>query len=214
MNATVNGLVIRAVDYRDNDRILTVMTAEQGKLIVKAQGVRKKSSKLIASTQLFAYSNMAIYENKGYFTLNDAQVLEQFYQLANDLDALCLASYFCELLATEGEENTPVDGMLRLALNSLYALCKKLYPPAIIKAAFELRFISMVGYCPSQALLAEISPAAANAAQYILQADLKKLFSFSLDDVSVKQLADFAENYICKMLERGFKTLDFYKSIL
>lgn len=213
MNLTANGLVIRAVDYRDNDRILTVMTQENGKLTVKAQGVRKKSSRLIAASQLFAYSNMDIYENKGFFTLNEAQVLEQFYQLANDLDGLALASYFCELLATEGEENSAIGDMLRLALNSLFALCKKLYPAAQIKAAFELRFMAIAGYMPSKQQCESLCPTAASAANYILSADLKKLFAFKIDDSSQRELGDFAEKYTCDKLERGFKTLDFYNSI-
>lgn len=213
MNLTVNGLVIRASDYRDSDKILTVMTAERGKLTIKAPGVMGKKSKFAAAAQLFAYSNMTLYENSGFYTINEAQVLEQFYKLSGNLDSLALASYFCELLATEGEENIPVDGMLRLALNSFFALSGGLFDIRQIKAAFELRFILMAGYMPDAQERSSLNPTAAAAANYILSADLKKLFSFKIDDASLNELAKFAEKYTCAKLERGFKTLDFYKSI-
>ena len=44
--------------------------------------------------------------------------------------------------------------------------------------------------------------------------DAKRLFSFSLDGPARKELADAAETYLVTQLERGFYTLDFYKSLL
>ena len=41
-----------------------------------------------------------------------------------------------------------------------------------------------------------------------------RLFSFSLDGPARKELADAAETYLVTQLERGFYTLDFYKSLL
>ena len=45
MHTTVRGLVIRAVDYKEADRILTVLTEEMGKITVGARGVRRKNAK-------------------------------------------------------------------------------------------------------------------------------------------------------------------------
>ena len=48
---TLRGMVIRTVDYRDNDRILTLFTAEQGRVDAKARNCRKATSPLLACTQ-------------------------------------------------------------------------------------------------------------------------------------------------------------------
>ena len=45
---TLRGMVIRTVDYRDNDRILTLFTAEQGRVDAKARNCRKATSPLLA----------------------------------------------------------------------------------------------------------------------------------------------------------------------
>ena len=137
MHLTTKGLVIRTVDWRDSDRLLTVMTEDYGKITVKAPNIRRKSSRMGWAGQLFAYCQFTLYEKNGRLTLQDAQMLEQFFSLSRDLDALALGSYFCELLATEGEEDVPAPGMLRLALNSLYALAHHLYDIRQIKAAFD-----------------------------------------------------------------------------
>ncbi|MBR4875285.1 MAG: hypothetical protein IKU95_02230 [Clostridia bacterium] len=55
---------------------------------------------------------------------------------------------------------------------------------------------------------------ALGAARYILGCDLKKLFSFKLPEKSMAFLARFCEDYLLDKTEQGYKTLDFYKSLL
>lgn len=148
MYQTVSGLTIRSVDYKEADKILTVLTDQRGCLTVKAGGVRRKGSRLKAAAQLFTFSRMTLYENKGRCSLQEAEILEQFSGLQNDLGALALASYFAEVLSTEAED-APANGeTLRLALNCLYALSRDLCSKAAVKAAFELRYMALAGYAP------------------------------------------------------------------
>ena len=49
---------------------------------------------------------------------------------------------------------------------------------------------------------------------YISQCDAKRLFSFSLGEDNIQLLSQITEAYLTTQLERGFSTLDFYKSLL
>ena len=51
------------------------------------------------------------------------------------------------------------------------------------------------------------------AMRYICLCDPKRLFSFQLSETALDQLASLTEAYLCTQLERGFTTLDFYKSL-
>lgn len=51
------------------------------------------------------------------------------------------------------------------------------------------------------------------AMRYICLCDPKKLFSFQIGEGSLKKLAALTEGYLTTQLERGFSTLDFYKSL-
>ena len=51
------------------------------------------------------------------------------------------------------------------------------------------------------------------ALEHIVQGDPKRLFSFRLEGEGLRQLADAGEAYLHTQLERGFRTLDFYKSL-
>jgi DNA repair protein RecO (recombination protein O) len=58
-----------------------------------------------------------------------------------------------------------------------------------------------------------LSVSALEAARYILSCDLKKLFSFQLPEDDLRRLGAVCEAYLLACMERGFRTLDFYKSV-
>ena len=51
------------------------------------------------------------------------------------------------------------------------------------------------------------------ALERIVHGDPKRLFSFRLGAAPLEQLAGTAEAYVHTQLERGFSTLDYYKSL-
>ena len=54
MHLTTPGLVLRVTDYNDRDALLTLLTPRNGKLSVKARGLRRKNSPLTAPCQLLS----------------------------------------------------------------------------------------------------------------------------------------------------------------
>ena len=246
MYLNTKALVLREVKYKDADKILTVLTADEGKLTVKARGALRKSCKYAAASQILCYSDMTLFGNKGKWSLNEAQTIEQFLPLREDIEYLALANYFADLLDAVSDEDSPNPEVLQLGLNSLFALSRKLYKIEHIKAVFELRLMCLSGFepdlygcvacgeeMPSDALFSlkggvmhcrgcspgsvGISmPASADtieAMRFICLADPKKIFSFSIPESSEKQLCDIAEAYVASQLERGFSSLDYWKSV-
>lgn len=58
-----------------------------------------------------------------------------------------------------------------------------------------------------------VSPGVLEAMHYICFCDSKKLFSFQAGSETLEDLAHLTESYLTTQLERGFSTLDFYKSL-
>lgn len=244
MYLTTPGLVLRVTDYNDRDGLLTLLTRSHGKLTVKARGLRRKNSPLIAPCQLLAFGEFTLFEYKGQYTVNEAHSIELFQGLRRDLAKLSLGTYFAQASEVLSQEDLPNPELLSLVLNCLYALDKLGKPELLVKAAFEMRSASIAGYtpdlfgchiCGSQeptyfdisggALLCEncrghatgirlpVSPSVLEAMRYIVYCDGKKLFSFQLSQEALQQLSGITESYLTTQLERGFSTLDFYKSL-
>ena len=148
MHVKTQGLVLRETNYKEADKILTVLTREGGKRTVKARGCRRKNSPLAASAQLLAWSDMTLFAYRDRLTLNEAEALELFWGVRADVEKLALASYFAEVTEAVAEEGRPDPALLSLALNSLYALDKLQRPLPLVKAAFELKLLCVAGYEP------------------------------------------------------------------
>ena len=62
MNLEVKGIIIKTVDYKDSDKIVTILTDNMGKISAKAQGARRKGSRLTAAVQPFTYCSFQLFE--------------------------------------------------------------------------------------------------------------------------------------------------------
>ena len=246
MYMTIQGIVLRVTDYNERDAMLTLLTSNNGKLNVKARGLRRKNSPLMAPCQLLAYGEFTIFEYRGQYTINEAHSIELFMPLRRDLTKLSLGTYFAQAAEVLSQEDYPSPELLALLLNCLYALSRLNLPELLIKAVFELRAACMSGYTPdlfgchicgsqtpnrfdlsagqlecqncrsldSNGIRMPVSPSVLEAMRYICLCDPKKLFSFQIGPQSLEQLGALTEAYLSTQLERGFSTLDFYKSLL
>lgn len=246
MYITTMGLILRETIYKETSKILTVLTGAEGKLTVSARGARRKGSKTASATQLLCFSEMTLLESRGRWTLTEAQSIEQFTGLRDDLELLSLGTYFAELLEAVSDEDSPNPEILSLGLNALYALGELKKEPAIVKAAFEMGLMCLAGFMPSVTFCSVCSrhniaepvfdlvggtvccsgckgfgdgtyikmhPSALEAVRYIINSPSKKVFSFILGSAALKNLSELSERFTLTQLDRGFKTLDFYKSV-
>ena len=243
----IRGIVLRAVDTKEADKILTVLAGEQGKLSVVAKGARSRRSRVTAATQFLAYSEMTVTECHGWQILSEANTMELFDGIRKDIEALSLASYFAELVDAVTYADIPAQEVLSLLLNALYALGTLHKEQKQVKAAFELRLLTLAGFEPflercavcgqaepeppmldvvqgvlhcgncvlpgRRGLSMPLCAASLGAMRYVVTCPPKKLYAFSLPEEAQRRMADAAEAFSAAQLERGFHTLDFYKTL-
>ena len=242
----LRGVVLRETETKEADKILTLLTAERGKISVIARGVRRKSCRYAACAQPLVWSEWTLYQKGDWYYANEGSTVELFNGLRNDLDAMALGFYFAELTEAVISEETPAPELTRHLLNGLYALSALHKPPALAKAAFELKLMCLAGYeplvdgcaycgCPDpeqplldvvqgvlrcrtcgvkeSALSMPLCESSLAALRHIVYGDPKRLYSFTLGADALRRLSAAAEAFSAAQLERGFKTLDFYKSL-
>ena len=148
MYLTIQAIVLRVTDYNDRDALLTVLSRNHGKLTIKARGLRRKNSPLIAPCQLLAFAEFTLFEYKGQYTINEAHSIELFTALRRDLTKLSLGTYFAQVCDVVSMEDLPNPELQSLLLNSLYGLAKLDLPELFVKSVFELRAACLAGYTP------------------------------------------------------------------
>ncbi|MBO7304091.1 MAG: DNA repair protein RecO [Clostridia bacterium] len=143
----VKGLVIRTVDIRESDRLITVFTAEMGVVNAVAKGARSLKSRYMSSTMQFCYSSFVLYRRGEHYWIKEAELIESFFGIRNTIEGLALSAYIADVLCDVTVAEAETD-LLRLSLNSLYAIAEGKHSLEKIKAAFEIRASSIIGFMP------------------------------------------------------------------
>lgn len=145
---TAEGIVLKERSVGEQDKFIDILTKESGVLEVSVKGARKINGKSGSSTQLFAYSRFCMNKRGERLYLNSAEPIHIFYDLRSSLTRLSLASYFAEVLRFCTVPEARNNDILRLFLNTLHFLEKGLREEKLLKAVFELRLMSEIGYMP------------------------------------------------------------------
>ena len=106
MNEKVNGITVRAVNYKDSDRILTVFTLEKGKITVGAKGVRKANAKMKQISEPFCFAESMLAEKSGRYTVTEINSFDAFYPIRCDL-----FKYYAGMTALELTDALLPDGL-------------------------------------------------------------------------------------------------------
>ena len=108
MEEKTEGLVLRSIDYKESDKILTIFTPTLGKITAGIKGVRKAKSKLNFASQPFAFCEYVLAERGGRYTVTNAYLHDGFFSLREDIIryyAGCSVLEICDQLLVEDGDN-------------------------------------------------------------------------------------------------------------
>ena len=145
----INGLVLGETQIGDNKKYIKILTDRLGKISVIAYGTSGIKSKYFSAVKPFSYSSFTLTEKSGLYTLKEAELKTSFFKISSDVKTLALGSYIVSVADFVSNEDDDSTELLSLSLNSLYALVNSIKSPQIIKAVFELKCASIIGFAPS-----------------------------------------------------------------
>ncbi len=237
------GLVIREFNgVGEADRFITVLTRQKGVIRAAVRGARRIKSRSGPATGLLMFSRLHLVKGRDMYIVEDAQPIETFFGLREDIAKTALAQYFCELSNALCPAEEEAEDALLLLLLALRHLIKDTRPMPLLKAVVEWRLLAKAGYmadiagcaacgnpdgdrvflpldgqfyCPAHAPQSgiNVSAGALAAIRHSITCPTEKCFAFSLSDGSQAVFSDAAERFMKAQLGRSFKTLDFYHEV-
>ncbi len=235
----VKCVVLRASVYGDNDKMLTVLSREKGLMSVAAKGVKSLKNKNAAAANVLCYSEMVLKPRGDIYSLSSADVIESFYQLRTNLEALSCGVYFAsltEMCVGQGEE---CEDEMKLLLNSLYMLSHFPERADILRAVFEVRMCVLSGIAPIISPCAcgneaeffdvergecvcgfhkargavKLSRRAAEMISFIEEAGLKAALEINADKETALEVCNVTEKFMRFQFGRLPKSLEYLYSI-
>lgn len=149
MRTNTDGLILKEQNIGEKDKLVTVLTRHNGLVRAFVRGAKSFKNRKNSATGMFCYSKLSLYQTKESYIIDEAEPIELFFGLREDLEKISLAQYFGELIITLVQEDEPAEEYLRLILNSLHFLATDKMPTEQIKAITELRLMCIAGFMPN-----------------------------------------------------------------
>ena len=146
MEVKTEAIVLRAVDYKDNDKILTLFSPSLGRITAGAKGVKKPTAKLSFAAQPFCFAEYILAEKGGRYTVTGAYLHESFFSLRYDIVRFYAACALAEVCLTILYENESHEGLFIALIEGLKALSLAEEDAAEAVIAFMLVALRESGY--------------------------------------------------------------------
>ena len=144
------GIVVRARNLGEADRIVILFTPNRGLISCVARGARRTTSKTGGHVDLLRHITAHISEGRSdLHVVSQVETINGYLGLRNDLDRLSLASHFaemCERFSLPNAANPNLFSLLRDSLTFTEATAKPTLP--LLRLWHEMTLLSTVGLQP------------------------------------------------------------------
>ena len=118
------GIVLRGYPFGEADRVVVLLSPNNGKLRTVAKGVRKTKSRFGGRLEPFTHVDLVLYEGRNLDTITQVTMIEPFHHLRADLDRVVAAGTMVEVadaVAQEDESSMRLFLLLQRGLRALDA---------------------------------------------------------------------------------------------
>jgi DNA repair protein RecO (recombination protein O) len=140
-------IIIKRTNLGEADRVLTLYTRDLGKIKAVAKGVRRPQSKLGGHVELLTHSRLMLARGRNLDIITQAQTLNHFLPLKEDLERTARGLYVAELVDAFTAERTEDPQLFDLMLDTLTHLAGAASADVVLRY-FELHLLSQMGYRP------------------------------------------------------------------
>jgi DNA repair protein RecO (recombination protein O) len=144
------GVVLRTQKLGEADRIVTLLTRENGRVRAVAKGVRRTRSKFGARLEPFMLVDVQLHRGRSLDIVTQAETLSPYGErIATDYPRYTAGTVMLETAERLSEEGQPALQQFLLLVGGLRTLAGGAHEPTLVLDAFLLRSLAVAGWAPS-----------------------------------------------------------------
>jgi len=142
-------IVLSRTDFGEADRIVSVITPDQGKLSLLARGVRKVKSKLAGGIELFGVNQISFIVGKGEIrTLTSSRLEKHYKNIVKDVERT-MFGYEILKIVNQATEDAVGAEYFELLDKTLEAIDNQAVDIDLIRLWFYLQLLKLGGHSPN-----------------------------------------------------------------
>lgn len=236
----VTGIVVSEHNYGEKSKIINVLTKEKGIIGIMVKGGRSLKSPLRSVTSKLTYGVFNIFYKKDKLSkLTEVNILDNFNNIKKSINLISYASYVVDLayqVAQHSNDNLVFDNLI-----SGLKKINEGYNPNVITNILELKYLDNLGVLPVLDSCVEcgsvdnivtlssdrggylcsncrtyepiISSKAIKLVRLYYYVDINKISNINVNEVVIKEINDFLDNYYERYTGLYLKTKDFLKNL-
>lgn len=133
----------------ESDKIITVFSAERGLSRLVAKGARKPGTKISGRADVLNVNKLLVAKGKSLDIITQAETIQSFGRVRNDLTRLAYCLYYAELTHQFGQGVADEsESYFEFVCAALGAQAEAIYDPAALCLKFEMGLLEQLGYKP------------------------------------------------------------------
>ena len=227
------GIILQSREYKEKDRLVSVLTPDLGLITVCAKGTTKPGSRNSFASVPFMLCDLVLTISHGYYYLKDCSVVENNSGIMNSLEAMTVASHISQCLIDSSYDAGDARQAYELAVYAFYVLSQSPEKYLTVYSAFNWRLLSILGFTVTY-LESDVTgePISRNkkyilgltggsiretadgisgdsvlALNYFAECELKDLFTVKASDKVISELKRFTTDYLNVQFDKEYNTL-------
>ena len=227
------GIILRSREYKEKDRLVSVLTPDLGLITVCAKGTAKPGSRNSFASVPFILCDLVLTISHGYYYLKDGSVIENNTGIMNSLEAMTVASHISECLIDSSYDAGDARQAYELAVYAFYVLSNNPASYLTVYSAFNWRLLTILGFtveylnCDMSGepvtrtgkyvlsltggsineSSSGISGDSVIALNYFASCELKDLFTVKAGDKVITELKRFTTDYLNVQFDKDYNAL-------
>ncbi|MCD7878723.1 MAG: DNA repair protein RecO [Candidatus Gastranaerophilales bacterium] len=201
---TTNVINLKSYNISESDKIIVMYSKEKGIIKGVAKGLKKMTSRLGGRMDLLVANKMMLAKGRNLDTICQAEALNTFFSLRQDINKLFYAMYCCEIVSNFGIENDPnskeIFDLFYKLLESLSKADTKTQAMLFV-IRFQLKIMDITGYSIEFKNCIKCSK--------ILKKDM---VFFSIENGGI--LCDSCSENVIKKVKVPYKIIEFLQTLL
>ena len=140
------GVVLRTIRLGEADRIVSLVTEGRGKVRAVVKGVRKTKSRFGSRLEPMSHVALQLYEGRELDTVTQAETLDHFRTVREDLDRMTRATSMLEAVDQVAQPGEPNPALYRMLVGALRSLAADDAP--VLVGAFFWKLLALEGIEP------------------------------------------------------------------
>lgn len=142
----IKGIILFSEEYKDKDRMLTILTSTMGIIKACAKSTGKQNSKLAFLSVPFMLVDFTLSDSHGFWYVKEALIIESNSGIMNSLEAMAVANHISDVLSKAVMQTDVSHSAYELAVYALYVLGINPQNYKSVYAAFNLKFLLLSGF--------------------------------------------------------------------